>query len=98
MCGQIENTRALTIGNDEEVGEYLSQCLKEMQQDVCKLIAKPWIKNINPNKQTHHPYARGTKCAPPWWPELPPSDNYMKGRVRHQEPDHLLKDGEPYAC
>lgn len=57
------------------------------------MIAKAWVKLVEPHKQIHFPY-NGRKVVagktiqlspietqPPWWPP----------GVRHREPDHLLK-------
>ncbi|PWN30319.1 hypothetical protein BDZ90DRAFT_257401 [Jaminaea rosea] len=53
----------------------------QMQQGMCKTVAKAWIKIIEPKKQTRCPYNKGEEGKPDWWPE----------GVRHKEPDHLMK-------
>lgn len=53
----------------------------QLQQVMCKMVAKEWIKVIEPKKQTRYPYNRGEEAKPPWWP----------ASVRHKEPDHLMK-------
>lgn len=53
----------------------------QMQQGMCKTIAKAWIKIIEPKKQTRCPYNKGEEGKPEWWPD----------GVRHKEPDHLMK-------
>ncbi|PWN48800.1 hypothetical protein IE53DRAFT_176558 [Violaceomyces palustris] len=53
----------------------------QLQQGVCKTVAKAWIKIIEPKKQTRCPYNKGEEGKPSWWPE----------GVRHKEPDHLMK-------
>lgn len=53
----------------------------QMQQGMCKTVAKAWIKIIEPKKQTRCPYNKGEEGKPEWWPE----------GVRHKEPDHLMK-------
>lgn len=58
-----------------------------LQQDVCKLIVKAWIKVIEPKKQNKYPYNKGDSSKPDWWPE----------GVRHREPDHLHKQGECFC-
>ncbi|KAG8894541.1 hypothetical protein FRB99_001195, partial [Tulasnella sp. 403] len=52
-----------------------------LQQTTCKLVAKCWIKVIEPKKQNKYPYQKGEESKPEWWPE----------NIRHKEPDHLLK-------
>lgn len=66
---------------DEEVRDYLGYCFDEFQQIPCKMIAKQWIKIIEPKKQSQYPYNGGDKFKPTWWPK----------EVRHKEPDHLKK-------
>ncbi|WFD30348.1 hypothetical protein MSPP1_001366 [Malassezia sp. CBS 17886] len=53
----------------------------QLQQVMCKMIAKEWIKAVEPKKQTKWPYNKGDDGRPPWWPAC----------VRHREPDHLMK-------
>lgn len=53
----------------------------QLQQSVCKTVAKAWIKIIEPKKQTRFPYNLGDAGKPTWWP----------ASVRHKEPDHLMK-------
>lgn len=83
----------LEIGDEGKVLEYYENALKHFQQINCRLIAKAFIKFIEPRKQVKHPYnggkPRGTgqkgdpeKTKPGWWPT----------NVNHKEPDHLRKD------
>ena len=73
--------RALVIGNAEEVAAFLETRFRQLQQLVCKIVAKAWIKVIEPKKQTRYPYNKGEESRPLWWP----------ASVRHKEPDHLMK-------
>jgi hypothetical protein len=75
--------KPLTIGSAEEVATFLETRFRQLQQSGCKVVAKAWIKVIEPKKQTRYPYNRGEESKPEWWP----SD------VRHKEPDHLMKPG-----
>ncbi|KAG7797635.1 hypothetical protein KL929_002478 [Ogataea haglerorum] len=68
--------------NSSEVDEYLIQCFDEFQQIPCKLLAKAWIRLIEPKKQSRYPYKLGDRSKPLWWPES----------CRHKEPDHLRKE------
>ncbi|KAH3670958.1 hypothetical protein OGAPHI_000669 [Ogataea philodendri] len=68
--------------NSREVDEYLAQCFDEFQQIPCKLLAKSWIRLIEPKKQSRYPYKLGDRTKPLWWPET----------CRHKEPDHLRKE------
>ncbi len=83
--------RGLRIGNTEEVFEYYQTRLKDIQQNACKLIAKAWVRLIEPKKQSNHPYTAGDEKAPDWWPK--PWGPTKDDKVRHVEPDHLLKRG-----
>ncbi|VEU22448.1 DEKNAAC103602 [Brettanomyces naardenensis] len=66
---------------EHEVNNYLFNCFEELQQIPCKLLAKQWIKLIEPRKQSTHPYNKGESTRPSWWPD----------DARHKEPDHLKK-------
>jgi len=75
--------KPLMIGSAEEVSTFLETRFRQLQQLCCKIVAKAWIKVIEPKKQTRYPYNRGEDSKPEWWP----------GDVRHKEPDHLMKPG-----
>ena len=83
------NNRQLVIGDGVEVERFFSLRFKDMHQSSCKVIAKAFVKLLEPKKQAHYPYAKGDTNAPPWWP-----DTKGANAVRHKEPDHLLKPGE----
>jgi hypothetical protein len=76
--------KGLDITNEEEVNTFFETRLRQMQQLVCKVVAKCWIKVIEPKKQSNFPYNRGEESKPSWWPP----------NARHKEPDHLMKPGE----
>lgn len=65
-----------------DVKNYLYNCFEEFQQIPCKLLAKAWIKVIEPKKQSKYPYKLGDSSKPYWWP----------ANCIHREPDHLKKD------
>ncbi|KAJ9482721.1 hypothetical protein VN97_g10703 [Penicillium thymicola] len=87
---------ALRIGDTQKVMTYYEGALKHFQQLNCRMVAKAFIKFIEPRKQVRHPYnggkpppgsAPGTmgdpeKTKPEWWPP----------GVMHKEPDHLRKE------
>jgi hypothetical protein len=75
---------------------FYANRFKRMHQLPCKMIAKAWIKVIEPKKQAKFPYNGGKKAKqlghtkpngevtrPPWWPLNQP----------HKEPDHIRKTG-----
>ncbi|KAJ5317600.1 hypothetical protein PENANT_c038G09496 [Penicillium antarcticum] len=86
----------LRIGDTQKVMSYYEGALKHFQQLNCRMVAKAFIKFIEPRKQVRHPYnggkpppgsAPGTtgdpeKTKPEWWPP----------GVMHKEPDHLRKE------
>ncbi|KAI5928756.1 hypothetical protein F4810DRAFT_22710 [Camillea tinctor] len=86
--------RGITIGDDKEVWAFYEQRFKNIQQSACKLIAKAWVKAVEPKKQSTHPYTGSDEKAPDWWPK--PWGLTKEERVRHKEPDHLYKRERVY--
>lgn len=84
--------RGLQIGNTEDVERFYDQRFKNCQQTACKLMAKAWVKAVEPKKQSTHPYTGSDEKAPDWWPK--PWGPTKEDKVRHKEPDHLYKRGE----
>lgn len=68
---------------DFHLNKQYDKLFSALTQSVCKIVAKEWIKFIEPRKQATHPYKFGDASRPPWWP----------AKVRHTEPDHMDKDG-----
>lgn len=75
---------------------YYEKIWENFQQTNCRVLAKAYVKLIEPRKQVTYPY-NGRKIIagkthqldpnetkPPWWPT----------GVSHREPDHLPKAGE----
>lgn len=87
--------RGLKIGDSTEVWKLYDQRFRNCQQTACKLIAKAWVKVVEPKKQTNHPYTGSDEKAPDWWPK--PWGPTKEQKVRHKEPDHLYKRGE-FLC
>ncbi|KAK9326391.1 hypothetical protein V1517DRAFT_2320 [Lipomyces orientalis] len=71
----------LVIGDREAVTAFFEAKFRQLQQLACKVVAKAWIKVIEPKKQSNHPYNKGDEFKPDWWPS----------EARHKEPDHLMK-------
>ncbi|KAL5604444.1 hypothetical protein BROUX41_002416 [Berkeleyomyces rouxiae] len=84
--------RPISIGDSESVWMFYQQRLRSCQQNACKIIAKAWVKAIEPKKQSHHPYTGKEDRAPAWWPKPP----LREDKVRHKEPDHLYKRERVY--
>ncbi|KAJ5322757.1 hypothetical protein N7452_011046 [Penicillium brevicompactum] len=86
----------LRIGDSAKVQHYYESALKHFQQLNCRMVAKAFIKFIEPRKQVRHPYNGGKpppgspagtvadpeRTKPEWWPP----------GVMHKEPDHLRKE------
>ncbi|PWN23042.1 hypothetical protein BCV69DRAFT_106245 [Microstroma glucosiphilum] len=75
------NLTQVTLSNEAARTAFFELRFGQMQQGMCKTVAKAWIKIIEPKKQTRCPYNKGEEGKPDWWPE----------GVRHKEPDHLMK-------
>lgn len=88
---------AIRVGDEPRMRKYYEKAFEAFQQLNCRVIAKAFIKLVEPRKQVNHPY-NGRKSAsgsspeqrvdpeltkPKWWPT----------GVTHKEPDHLLKAG-----
>ena len=73
----------LLISDVGAVTTFFETRFRQMQQLTCKVVAKAWIKVIEPKKQSNFPYNRGEESKPSWWP----------AGARHKEPDHLMKPG-----
>lgn len=86
----ISGTRkGLKIGSSQDVWNFYEHRFKNCQQTACKLIAKAWVKAVEPKKQSTHPYTGSDEKAPEWWPK--PWGLTKEDKVRHKEPDHLYK-------
>ncbi|KAJ6032514.1 hypothetical protein N7540_003246 [Penicillium herquei] len=84
---------SLPILDPEAMIHIYEKAFERFQQNNCRVLAKAYIKILAPRKQVEYPY-NGRKSVggrtvqldpettkPRWWPS----------RVRHCEPDHLLK-------
>jgi Protein of unknown function (DUF2841) len=78
--------RCLCLGDKDQVDAWFQTRFKQLQQLHCKVVAKAWMKVIEPKKQTNYPYNKGMEAKPPWWPD-----------IRHKEPDHISKTGEEFC-
>ncbi|KAJ5134378.1 hypothetical protein N7526_005743 [Penicillium atrosanguineum] len=79
----------LRVGDTQKVTSYYESALKHFQQLNCRMVAKAFIKFIEPRKQASRrrvppPGSTGDpeKTKPEWWPP----------GVMHKEPDHLRKE------
>ena len=88
--------KRILVGDSSVIWDFYGQRFKGIQQNACKLIAKAWVKAVAPKKQTNNPYTAGDEKAPDWWPK--PWGTAKEDRVRHIEPDHLLKKGMFCPC
>lgn len=86
---QMMRRRRIQIQKSDELWKFYEERFKNSQQSACKLIAKAWIKAVEPKKQSTHPYTGSDEKAPSWWPK--PWGSEKEHKVRHKEPDHLYK-------
>lgn len=88
---------ALKIGDTDKVTAYYESVFKRLQQLNCRMLAKSFIKLIEPRKQVRHPYNGGRGAVPGERgdPELTKPDWWPRD-VIHKEPDHLRKERESY--
>jgi hypothetical protein len=90
----------LSIKDTKFLRRYYEKVFQNVQQTNCRVLAKAFVKLVEPKKQVKYPY-NGRKVVageirqlnpeeskPPWWPP----------KVRHREPDHLLKAGNMTFC
>ncbi|KAJ5903908.1 hypothetical protein N7504_006291 [Penicillium tannophilum] len=87
-------TAMIPVGNKCLMRLYYEKAFQEFNQENCRVIAKAYIKLIEPRKQVKHPYNGKVFISgktqqfdpdmtkPPWWPP----------GVTHREPDHLPKE------
>lgn len=97
-----ENSKAITddkawisVRNQDFLRMYYAAAFKKLQQFNCRIVAKAYIKAVEPRKQVNYPYNgkrvvngfaqqfTSSETKPPWWPH----------GVSHKEPDHLPKKG-----
>lgn len=85
----------LPVRNQTILRRYYEKAFESLQQINCRILAKAYVKLVEPRKQVNFPY-NGRKIIagssqqfdpeltkPAWWPT----------GVTHREPDHLLKAG-----
>jgi hypothetical protein len=85
----------ISIHEPHTLVRMYEKAFQNLQQTNCRVLAKAYIKVVEPRKQVNYPY-NGRKAIggrtvqldpeqtkPPWWPP----------QVRHREPDHLPKVG-----
>ncbi|KAJ5991403.1 hypothetical protein N7522_011610 [Penicillium canescens] len=90
----ISDKKAMVSVKDRDIlALYYMKAFEDLQQTNCRILAKAYIKLVEPQKQVNYPY-NGRKIVamaprqfdpemtkPPWWPS----------GVSHREPDHLPK-------
>lgn len=86
----------ISIRDGDGLRRYYERAFENLQQTNCRVLAKAYVKLVEPRKQVNYPY-NGRKIVagspkqldpdetkPPWWP----------AGVIHREPDHLPKVGK----
>jgi hypothetical protein len=90
---------AISVRDANLLGCYYKKAFENLQQTNCRVLAKAYVKLVEPRKQVNYPY-NGRKIVagiprqldpnetkPPWWPS----------GVSHREPDHLPKAGKSFT-
>jgi hypothetical protein len=93
--GLSNQKTTIPTGDRDFLRGYYEKVFQNLQQTNCRVIAKAYVKLVEPRKQVNYPY-NGRKIVagrtqqlepdatkPPWWPT----------GVSHREPDHLPKAG-----
>ncbi|KAL2010791.1 hypothetical protein VTN00DRAFT_3509 [Thermoascus crustaceus] len=83
--------KAIRVGDQAAMLAYYESAFHALQQTNCRMIAKAFVKAVEPRKQAKYPYNGGKgpdgqkgdpeSTKPSWWPD----------GVTHREPDHLKK-------
>lgn len=87
--------KGIKVADTRATRELYESNLAKCQQDICREVAKEWIKTIEPKKQSAHPYTDGETRAPEWWPLKGAG---QRGFCRHKEPDHISKTGTDFKA
>ncbi|KAJ5815027.1 hypothetical protein N7474_006804 [Penicillium riverlandense] len=86
-------TSMISVSDADLLGLYYKKAFENLHQTNCRVLAKAYVKLVEPRKQVNYPYngrktVAGTSIQldpdvtkPPWWPS----------GVSHREPDHLPK-------
>ena len=95
MKGLPCNAGLIPIHDPQTLVRMYEKAFENLQQTNCRVLAKAFIKVVEPRKQVNYPY-NGRKAIggrtvqldpeqtkPPWWAP----------QVRYREPDHLPKVG-----
>ncbi|GAP89238.1 hypothetical protein SAMD00023353_1200400 [Rosellinia necatrix] len=89
----IQPRRSIMIGDSDALYAFYDNYFRCCQQTACKTIAKAWIKIVAPKKQSTHPYTRGDKSRPDWWPKVYFNvGEETRHKLPHREPDHIGRD------
>lgn len=87
----------IRVDDEQRLKKYYEKAFEAFQQLNCRIIAKAFIKLVEPRKQVNYPY-NGRRSSPGSDPEMQPDPEMTKppwwpAGVKHKEPDHLLKGG-----
>lgn len=58
----VSSRRGIKVGDSEAVWSFYERRFKNCQQTACKLIAKAWVKAVEPKKQSTHPGSGTSLC------------------------------------
>ncbi|KAK4204423.1 hypothetical protein QBC40DRAFT_250125 [Triangularia verruculosa] len=79
----------IMVGDADAVWAFYERRFRFCHQIMCRIIAKAFVKLVEPKKQTNHPYTKGRDAAPRWWPTSFGPD---KKPLIHKEPDHIKRE------
>jgi hypothetical protein len=89
----MDNYKSVKVRDRDALHFFYTDAFHSLQQTNCRLIAKAFVKAVEPKKQAKYPYNGGKQpdgtqgdpgmTKPPWWPS----------GVTHKEPDHMMKPG-----
>ncbi|RDW86657.1 DUF2841 domain-containing protein [Aspergillus mulundensis] len=91
----------LRVGQTQVLRKYYDKAFEDLKQLSCRVVAKAWVKLVEPRKQVNFPYNGKAPSSsrlpkPPGQDEEKPDPEKTKPTwwptgVRHKEPDHLPK-------
>lgn len=85
--------RQIEVQETEAITAWMREAFAAVQQQACRLLAKEWIKVIQPKKQSTNPYNGKRAGMENPSPELT-KPLYWPPSVEHKEPDHLKSPGK----
>jgi hypothetical protein len=89
MSSPLPETQQVMIADEPEIEKFYRSRFEHMQSSACTVMTQVFMKLLEPKKQTHHPYAKGTDGAPSWWPPITGEHG-----IRYEGPNQLQQSGK----